>query len=158
MGMKKLSQHGSSLLELGVTDLCFSFLPCRSWRLLFWHTPCSGPLAYVSTQPSLAATSLVLTPSSLSTVPMSKLPETLPGIVQRLRCCPWRLRELPGCSRGATLGPFSCFWQPCPYIDELHNYLLGMVQGAQLNDPLTENVEHCMGVERGIWDHRDRRL
>lgn len=43
-----------------------------------------------------------LTPSSLSTVPMSKLPEILPGTVKERRCCPGRLEELSGCSTVST--------------------------------------------------------
>lgn len=92
---KILPSSGSNLLKLADSELAVSLLtcaflfpPCRSWQLLSWHTPCSGPLACSSTQLSPAAMSPALTPSFLSTVPTSKLPETLPGMVKGLRCIP----------------------------------------------------------------------
>lgn len=91
----------------------FFSLPCRSWQLLSCPIQCSGPLACSSIRPSLAATYPALTPSSLSTVPTSRLPEILPGMVKRLGCCPGRLGELPGGSTVAVIGSLSCFSQPC---------------------------------------------
>lgn len=125
-------------------DLCF-FPPFRSWQPLSWHTPWSGPLACSSIQLSLAVLSPALIPSSLSTVPTSKLPEILPGMEKGLRCCPRRLREPPGCARGATLGPFSYFWHPRPSRDEPHSCLLGVMWGAQPSGP----VEPAAGLE--MW-------
>lgn len=113
---KMMLSLGSNLLEPADSEVVMSLLtcvflspPCRSWQLLSCPIQCSGPLACSSIQLSPAATYPALTPSSLSTVPTSRLPEILPGLVKRLGCCPRRLGELPGCSTVATLGSLSCF-------------------------------------------------
>lgn len=149
-------QSARADLVMSLLTCAFLFLPFRSWQLLSWHTLCSGPLAWSSIQLSPAAMSPALTPSSLSTVPMSKLPEILPGMV-KLRCCPRRLREQPGCSRGAILLPHLS-------DDELHSYVRRMMWRTHLNDHLVdpaagpEYVEWCMGTYKGYETQRDRRV
>lgn len=116
---------GSSLLELANSELAMSLLicaslfpPCRSWLLLSWHTPCSGPLASSSFQLSLAAMSPALTPSFLSTVPTSRLPEILPGMVKGLRCCPRRLGSYQDAPEGPLRGTSLAFDNPiCPVMN-----------------------------------------
>lgn len=116
---------GSSLLELANSELAMSLLicaslfpPCRSWLLLSWHTPCSGPLASSSFQLSLAAMSPALTPSFLSTVPTSRLPEILPGMVKGLRCCPRRLGSYQDAPEGPLWGTSLAFDNPiCPVMN-----------------------------------------